>query len=94
MTVRVILLPTLTLSLRVALAGRRSGVAAAELAPSLRLGERATVSLSLLGGLPYEAGVGLPSSSPAMVASQLLDVSADTVRENQSVGLRILATAD
>lgn len=96
-TVLVILLPTLTLSLLVGrvfddipLSVRSAGAPAApeELAPPLWAGERAA-SDRAGPGLPYEAGVGLPTSSPAMMS--LLDVKADKVRAKKRAGRRMLS---
>jgi hypothetical protein len=80
MTVLVILLPTLTLSLRVPLVFVDSALsvvcappAAVELAASLCVRGRPPLSsAACMGGLPSEAGVGLPSSSPAIVSVLLL----------------------
>lgn len=73
---------------------RSAGPGADELASSLADdGERAA-SLDAAPeragpGLPYEAGVGLPTSSPAIVS--LFDVKADKVRTKKRVGRLILS---
>lgn len=92
MTVLVILLPTLTLSLRVprvfvenALSVVCASPPAVELAASLRVRGRPLPSppspAGCIGGLLYEAGVGLPSSSPAIVLQ---------VRAKKKAGSRML----